>query len=68
MTEKFDIFQLDELDRPIWVATATDLRSARLRVQDLMKTLRCDFLIFFQKSGAKIRIKFDEQSYRGESR
>jgi len=57
--QTFDIFQLDELDRPIWVAAATDLRGARLRVQELMKSSRCDYLIFCQQSGAKLRVKFD---------
>lgn len=61
MGRDFDIFQIAHMDRLIWVAAAADLQAARLRVEKLMKRYPSDYLIFSQKCGVQVRVKYERR-------
>jgi hypothetical protein len=61
MGRDFDIFQIAHMNRLIWVAAAADLQAARVRVEKLMKTYPADYLIFSQKCGVQVRVKYERR-------
>ena len=61
MERDFDIFQIAYMDRLIWVAAAPNFRTARIRVEKLMKTYPSDYLIFSQKCGVQVRVKYERR-------
>jgi hypothetical protein len=61
MGRDFDIFQIAHMNRLIWVAAAPDFRTAHIRVEKLMKTYSSDFLIFSQKCGVQVRIRYERR-------
>ena len=59
MTAQFDIFKSGHEGNALWVGIATDLESAKARVQALGKSKPGEYLILDQHTGNKIPVSFE---------
>ena len=60
---QFDIFKTDRNGNVVWLEVATDLESAKARVEAIGKSDPGEYLILDQHSGAKIAIKIRTDPY-----
>jgi hypothetical protein len=61
MIERFDIFTIENNGEPVWLGTAGDMQSVRLRVSQMASTKSVQrFLVLDQKTGKKTYISAEE--------
>jgi hypothetical protein len=61
MIQRFDIFAIENDGEPVWLGTAEDMQSARLRVSQMASTKSVQqFLVLDQKTGKKTYISAEE--------